>query len=168
VFTAPSRIPRSVAIAVDDAAPAAPSLSFGGLVGTGLPPGLYTGTPPYSAEQLRSAPPPQIANPRETPTPDPPKRIRVGGNVMEAKMIHRVIPEYPKFARDMRISGVVRLVGIIGRDGKVRELKVVQGHPLLVNAAVSAVGQWLYSPTLLNGEPVEVIAPIDVNFTLSR
>jgi protein TonB len=62
----------------------------------------------------------------------------------------------------------VRLAGIIGRDGTVRELKVVEGHPLLVAAAVAAVRQWLYVPTLLNGEPVEVIAPIEVNFTLSR
>jgi protein TonB len=106
--------------------------------------------------------------PLGAPGPAEPKVIRVGGNVMEAKLIHRVIPEYPKLARDMRISGIVRLAGIIGRDGKVRELKVMQGHPLLVNAAVAAVGQWLYSPTLLNGEPVEVIAPIYVNFTLSR
>jgi periplasmic protein TonB len=87
---------------------------------------------------------------------------------MEAKLIRRVIPEYPKLARDMRISGVVRLTGIISRDGTVRELKVVEGHPLLVAAAVAAVRQWVYSPTLLNGTPVEVIAPVQVTFTLSR
>lgn len=168
VFTAPARIPRTIATVVDDGPPAPPSIPFAGLAGTGLPPGLYTGTPLYNADTLRAAPPPPVLRPHEASAPAEPKMIRVGGNVMEAKIIRRVMPEYPKLARDMRISGVVRLAGIIGRDGTVRELRVVEGHPMLVGAALSAVRQWLYSPTLLNGEPVEVIAPIQVTFSLSR
>jgi protein TonB len=113
-------------------------------------------------------PPPIPAPVTEASAPKEPKVVRLGGRVLEAKLIRRVIPEYPKLARDMRISGVVRLAGIIGRDGTVRELKVLEGHPLLVAAAVGAVRQWLYSPTLLNGEPVEVQAPIEVTFSLSR
>jgi protein TonB len=85
---------------------------------------------------------------------------------MEAMIIRRIIPEYPRLARDMRIAGTVKLLGIISRDGTVRELKVIEGHPLLVKSAVGAVMQWLYRPTLLNGEPVDVIAPIEVHFTL--
>jgi protein TonB len=168
VFLEPTRIPRAIANIIDEAPLAPPSLPFAGLDGTGLPPGLYTGTPLFSAEQLRSVPPPAPVRTVDPPAPKDPKMVRLGGNVMEAKLIRRVIPEYPKLARDMRISGVVRLAGIIGRDGTVRDLKVVEGHPLLVAAAVAAVRQWLYSPTLLNGEPVEVLAPIEVKFTLSQ
>ena len=92
--------------------------------------------------------------------------VKLGGNVLEAKLVRRILPEYPRLARDMRISGTVKLVGIVSRDGTVRELKVLEGHPLLVKSAVAAVMQWLYTPTLLNGGPVDVIAPIDVHFTL--
>ena len=92
--------------------------------------------------------------------------IRLGGNVMEAKLVRRILPDYPRLARDMRMAGTVKLVGIVSRDGTVRELKVLEGHPLLVRSAVAAVMQWLYTPTLLNGEPVDVIAPIEVHFTL--
>jgi periplasmic protein TonB len=114
---------------------------------------------------------PAIANhaeppPRTPAVPEAPRRI--GGDVLEAKLINRVIPEYPPLARQMRVSGVVQLVGIIGRDGNVKSLAVISGHPLLVKAALSAVRQWQYRPTLLNREPVEVIAPIIVNFTLSK
>lgn len=84
-----------------------------------------------------------------------------------AKLIRQVKPVYPPLARQARISGTVRLVAIIGRDGAIRNLQVTAGHPLLVPAAVEAVKQWLYLPTLLNQEPVEVITQIDVNFTLS-
>ena len=79
-----------------------------------------------------------------------------------------MIPEYPVLARQARVSGVVELVGIIGVDGIIRQLKVISGHPLLVKAAVDAVTQWRYQPTLLSNEPVEVIAPIRVTFTLSQ
>ena len=57
---------------------------------------------------------------------------------------------------------------MIAKDGTIQELQVVNGHPLLVPAALEAVKQWVYQPTLLNGEPVEVITQIDVNFTLSQ
>jgi protein TonB len=67
----------------------------------------------------------------------------------------------------MRISGAVELTGVIGVDGHIRELQIVHGHPLLARAALDAVRQWVYEPTLLDGEPVEVIAPITVNFRLN-
>ena len=85
-----------------------------------------------------------------------------------AKLIRRVIPEYPALARAARISGVVHLLGTIGKDGTIRNLRLVDGHPMLARAAVEAVEQWVYEPTLLNGEPVEVIAPIEVSFTLGQ
>ncbi|MBZ5609349.1 MAG: energy transducer TonB [Acidobacteriia bacterium] len=85
-----------------------------------------------------------------------------------AKLVKRVIPEYPPLARSARVSGTVHLVGIIAKDGAIRNLELVSGHPLLTRAALEAVAQWIFKPTLLNGEPVEVIAPIDVNFSLGQ
>jgi protein TonB len=71
-------------------------------------------------------------------------------------------------AKQARIQGVVRFTAIIGRDGTIQNLTLVSGHPLLVSAAQEAVKQWRYKPTLLNGEPVEVVTQIDVNFTLNQ
>lgn len=167
VFVAPLHIPASIPRIVDEV-PAGPPMPFieGGIVGTGMPPGLYTGTPLFRSEQLpKVAPPPPETEPKAA-APKPTRMITMGGNVLEAKIVRRVIPEYPRLAREMRLSGTVRLLGIISRDGTVRELKVIEGHPLLVKAAVTAVMQWLYTPTMLNGEPVDVTAPIEVNFTL--
>lgn len=107
----------------------------------------------------------RIEQPVRTP-PQPEKPRAIGGDVLEAKILNRVIPEYPPLARQARISGIVHLVGVIGRDGVVKSLQVVGGHPMLVKSALAAVEQWRYRPTLLNGEPVEVVAPITVNFTL--
>jgi TonB family protein len=96
-----------------------------------------------------------------------PQRIRVGGNVQEVNLISKVSPVYPPLAKQARIQGVVHLTAIIGRDGAVQNLEVISGHPLLVPPAIDAVKQWIYKPTLLNGNPVEVITQIDVNFTLA-
>ncbi len=85
-----------------------------------------------------------------------------------AKLVRKVIPEYPPIARAARISGIVHLVGTIGKDGTIRDLQLISGHPMLARAALEAVEQWIYKPTLLNGNPVEVIAPIEVSFTLGR
>jgi protein TonB len=101
--------------------------------------------------------------------PNPPAGpIRVSEGVQLAKLVNRVIPLYPPLAKSAHISGVVHLIGIISKDGTIRNLQVISGHPLLTKAAVDAVSQWVYKPTLLNNEAVEVIAPIDVNFTLSQ
>jgi protein TonB len=79
-----------------------------------------------------------------------------------------VTPVYPPLAKQARIQGTVRFTAIIGKDGTIQNLQLVTGHPLLVAAAQDAVRQWVYKPTLLNGEPVEVVTQIDVNFTLSQ
>ena len=93
-------------------------------------------------------------------------RIRVGGNVQQSRLKYRPAPRYPAEARDQGITGTVRLEVVIGTDGSVDELKVIAGHPILAEAAVEAVRQWRYVPTLLNGRPVEVASTIDVVFTL--
>ena len=81
--------------------------------------------------------------------------------------MNKVQPLYPALAKQARIQGTVRLQAVIAKDGSVVELQVISGHPLLVQAALDAVRQWRYRPTLLNGEPVEVVTTIDVVFTLS-
>jgi protein TonB len=83
-------------------------------------------------------------------------------------LIFQPRPVYPPLAKQARIQGTVRFTAIIGRDGTIQNLTVVSGHPLLLAAAQSAVVQWKYKPTLLNGEPVEVVTQIDVNFTLNQ
>ena len=85
-----------------------------------------------------------------------------------AKLVRKIIPEYPSIAKTARISGVVHLIGTIAKDGTIRDLQLVSGHPMLARAAIEAVQQWVYRPTLLNGQPVEVIAPIEVTFTLAQ
>jgi protein TonB len=109
-----------------------------------------------------SAPPPP------PPKPATPKRIRVGGPGEGAKLIFKPTPDYPPLAKMARIQGTVRLEAIISKDGTIQELKLVSGHPLLVKAAEEAVQRWRYQPTLLNGEPVEVVTEIEVNFTLNE
>ena len=106
------------------------------------------------------APKPDVAvKPPETP-------VRVGGDVQSAKLIKQIVPVYPRTAIQTRIAGTVRLLGIIAKDGTIQRLQVLSGHPLLRQAALAAVSQWIYRPTILNGQPVEVEAPIDVIFIL--
>jgi len=98
----------------------------------------------------------------------PPPRQVIGGNVMAAKLVRQEKPVYPPLAKQARISGTVKLAAMISKDGTIQDLKVISGHPLLIPAALEAVKNWVYQPTLLNGEPVEVSTQIDVNFTLSQ
>jgi periplasmic protein TonB len=165
VFTAPAAIPRHIAVIVEQ--PLVPISGNEPAVSPG--PAMDNNAINLLPQLIEHAVPPPPA------PPDPPKRaeqaptspLHVSGGVQAAKLIRRVIPIYPQLAKQARISGAVHLVGVIGKDGAIQNLQVVSGHPLLVNAAVEAVRQWLYRPTLLSGEPVEVIAPIEVNFNLN-
>jgi protein TonB len=164
-FVVPNRIPVGVPRIEDGPemmlaeAPAVGGAGFGS-VANGVPGGTSF------TRLLTEAPPPPPPAPVSKPKEHAP--VRLGGVVMEAKLIKRVMPVYPPLARQMRISGTVSLEGVISRDGKVINLQVVSGHPLLTQAAVDAVRQWIYRPTLLNGQSVEVIAPIQVHFTLAQ
>jgi len=86
--------------------------------------------------------------------------------VHEARLIKRIAPNYPNLARQEHISGVVRLLATVGKDGRVKKTSVLSGPPLLRQAATEAVQHWLYSPALLDGEPVEVETQVDVSFTM--
>lgn len=161
VFVAPQLIPATIANIVD--APAAmepPSTGFGVPGGIGTAGGLSA----LNNLLTKTAPPPREGVKPPIVQTNP---VRVSRGVQEAKLIRKVVPEYPPLARQARISGVVHLIGIIAKNGTIRNLQVLSGHPLLVGAALNAVRQWVYQPTLLSGEPVEVICPIDVNFTLN-
>jgi len=95
-----------------------------------------------------------------TPPPGPLSRITVGSNVQQAMLLSKPDPEYPALARQARISGTVRFTVIIGKEGDVSQVTLVAGHPLLVQAASNAVKQYRYKPTLLNGQPVEVVTQL--------
>jgi periplasmic protein TonB len=172
-FTAPATIPRTIDLTIHEAAPAASSDSA--VSGYYIEGGVGAGTGGLSSVLMDAIRPPAPAPPpAEPPAQARPaaaivtKPIPVSSGVQAAKLIRQVNPVYPQLAISARISGTVRLVAIIGRDGAIKNLQVTSGHPLLTPAAVAAVKQWLYSPTMLNNEPVEVITQVDVNFTLSR
>jgi len=98
----------------------------------------------------------------------PPQRIRVGGNVQQANLIQKVQPVYPLQAKQDHVQGKVQFTVLIGKDGHIQTLTLISGEPVLADAAKDAVSQWVYKPTLLNGQPVEVLTQVDVNFTLAQ
>ena len=93
--------------------------------------------------------------------------IGVNTKTAEPKKLKNVNPSYPDIAKQARVQGVVILECTISPQGKVTDVKVLRGIPLLDAAAIEAVKQWVYSPTLLNGVPVPVIMTVTVNFRLS-
>ncbi len=97
-----------------------------------------------------------------------PKAIRVEVSVAAAILVSQTKPEYPPLAKAARVQGTVKFDVLIGKDGTVQNLHLVSGPPLLVQAAMQAVQQWIYKPTLLNGQPIDVNTTIDVNFTLAQ
>jgi len=99
--------------------------------------------------------------------PAPVQAVRVGGQIKEPKKLKHVAPAYPDIAKQARVQGVVILECTISPQGKVTDVKVLRGIPLLDAAAIEAVKQWVYTPTLLNGVPVPVIMTVTVNFRLS-
>jgi protein TonB len=99
--------------------------------------------------------------------PPPMQAVRVGGQIKEPKKLKNVPPAYPDIARQARVQGVVILECTISPQGRVTEVKVLRGIPLLDQAAIDAVKQWVYTPTLLNGVPVPVIMTVTVNFRLN-
>ena len=103
----------------------------------------------------------------DVPKPKPPVPripVRVGGDVQESKLLLKVTPVYPPLAIQAHAAGRVILEAEIDEEGSVANVKIVSGHPLLVDAAAQAVKQWKYSPTLLNGEPQTVLATVTVVF----
>ncbi len=161
VLIAPSRIPHHVAPAVD--VPSA--LDYVVVPGTGnSPEGVWDAV--EGSTNVPGPPPPAFA-PRAHATPPAP--VRVSRGVQEAKLINKVVPQYPRLALpnpavwDSSVSS-----RLSERTAASEKFQVISGPNFLVSAAVEAVKQWIYRPTLLNGESVEVIAPVDINILLNR
>jgi protein TonB len=158
----PARIPQTVTM-IDDG-PIVQSIA-GSAAFSGSSDGVFGLVP------TEVAPPPKPAAqqpPAQRTEVAPLLPVRIGGIVQAAKLLRQVKPIYPPLAKQARISGDVRLEAVISRDGTVASLQLISGHPLLAPAAVEAVRQWLYRPTTLNGEPVEVLTQIEVHFKLGE
>lgn len=131
-----------------------------GSIPFGVPEGIEGGTP------MTSFSPAFIGN--AVPLPTEPVPVVPGGKVRFPKLLQRVEPSYPDLAKQAGIQGTVLLEATLGADGRVKQIAVINGHPLLVEAAKQAVSQWVYEPTYLNGRPVPVLLRVTVEFVLRR
>jgi periplasmic protein TonB len=156
-LTAPSFVPKKIAVTADDAA-LAPDQAIAGVMG-GVPAG-FGGGPVDGllnvAVSVPAAPPQPVAE-------GPKKPIRVG-TLSAPRMIYAPQPDYPILARQAHISGTVVIEAVIDEHGNVVEARIVSGHPLLVAAALKAVSLRRYEPTILDGEPTPVSLRVEVNF----
>jgi len=139
-------------------------VSFGPGVTSGLKPSLtgIEGSHPDIVKSLPPVPPPAPPPPPKTPP------VRKGGDVLESRLIKKVMPEYPRLAQAARVERMVVLEVIVDEEGNVTDVKVLKGHPLLNESAERAVRQWKYSPTLLNGEPIPIISTVTVVYRLNK
>ncbi len=154
-FRMPSAIPDQVAILHEIGMPLSP------IGGQAAPRGLDGGLgAPGVAGVLGIIP-------TESDSPPLPPPVRVGGRIQNARLLHKELPVYPPEAIEQLVTGLVKLEAIIGVDGAVRNLQLVEGHPMLASAAMDAVAQWKYRPTRLNGRVVEVVTLVDVRFNLT-
>ena len=158
----PTRIPEKVPMIGEEEAP--PPLPLGGVVGGvpgGIPGGQLGGVIGGIVSQASSLAP-RLA------MLAPPKRIRISQGVTKGSLIQKIEPKYPPLAQGARIAGQVLLRAIIGKDGDIKELELLSGHPMLAPAAIAAVQQWRYRPFLLNGEPIEVETTVTVTFQIAQ
>jgi protein TonB len=140
----------------------APEIDYGeeGMPGVegGVPAGIVGGI--VGGVDVPPPPPP--------PPPAPQGPIRIGGEIKEPALVHRVEPIYPPYAVSANIEGVVILEATVDREGRIEELRVLRSHPVLEKAAMEAVRQWRYSPVLLNGKPERFILTVVVTFKLQE
>jgi protein TonB len=120
-------------------------------------PGIVDGI--ESGDHLLPPPPP-------APPPPRPAAIRISRGVSPPTKIYDAAPAYPPIAQAARVQGVVIIEATIGVDGAVVDARVLRSVPLLDEAALTAVRQWRYTPTLLDGQPIAVIMTVTVQFRL--
>ena len=167
-FTAPIEVPKDVPKdegVADTSAASAPAAGAaagepGGIEG-GVPGGVAGGVPGGIVGGVLGG------VPKPEPPPPPDKPVRVGGQIKAPRKVRDQAPAYPEVAKQARVEGVVVLEAVISPEGRVTEVKVLRGSPLLDDAAVSAVKGWVYTPTLLNGVPVPVVMTVTASFKLS-
>ena len=155
----PTKIPQKVQMIKEDEAPP-PAMASTGVVG-GVPGGVPGGSMGGVIGSVLSS------TPTVAPKIAAPTRVRVSSGVVSGLLVKKVNPNYPPLARQARIQGVVLLQAQISKDGRIENLQLISGHPMLAPSAIEAVKQWVYRPYLLNGEPCEVDTQIQVNFTLA-
>jgi protein TonB len=168
-LVSPVVVPKDIAHIID-APIEAPAGVVGGVVGGmpgGIPGGVLGGILAANARTEMAAPPPPPPPP-PPPAPaastTPAKPIFVGGNIKEPRIVKLVPPTYPPLAVKARVSGLVVLEATLTAEGTVEEIRVISGHPLLINAAIECVKQWVYEPTYLNGIAIPIILTAKVSF----
>jgi|SwirhisoilCB2_FD_contig_81_4392054_length_1293_multi_3_in_0_out_0_1 protein TonB len=152
----PTKIPDKIKKIVEEEAPPPVTSTMGVVGGVGTPGGSAGGVLGGILASANSAAPKIEV-----------KRLRVSQGVQASKLISQPKPNYPPIAKQARVQGQVVLQAVISKNGTIENLKVVSGHPMLTQAALDAVRNWRYQPTVLNGEPVEVETTINVNFSLT-
>ena len=159
--TQPASVPLTApeGITEEKGPPADLLMSPGGDAGPGVPTGWPGGDPEAGAV----APPPVPPAPK-TAEPRPP--VRIGGGLIAPAKTRHVAPVYPPVALAVHREGIVILEAVIAENGTVRDVRVLRSIPLLDQAAIDAVRQWQFTPTLLNGEPVPIVMTVTVNFQL--
>jgi protein TonB len=159
--TAPAVNPDAIPLKAPDSIAPEPPRDLPEAVATG--PNVIIGAPGEAVGDVIGPAP----SPRRAASPAPPAPIRPGGNIRPPQKVHHVAPTYPAIAQAARVSGVVILDALIAEDGSVRDVKVLRSVPLLDAAAIEAVRQWRFTPTLLNGVPVQMIMTVTVTFNLN-
>jgi len=157
---APSKIPKTVKMIKEEEAPPPATGVAGGVVG-GVPGGQsggVIGSLISAANHSSTAPKPE----------EIPKRLVVSQGVSLGMLQSQVEPVYPMIARRARVQGRVTLRAVISAQGTIESLQVIDGHPMLVSAALDAVKQWRYKPYMLSGQRVEVETTVFVNFRIDR
>jgi protein TonB len=157
IFRRPPQLPIGTSAPVDEGAPQI--ANSGPYI-----PGATGSGDPHSLNLFGSGSRPIL--PAAVPPPTGAHPVRLS-HMREGDLIRRVQPAYPDLARQARIQGQVVLQAMISKQGTIENLSVMEGHPMLVRAAIDAVSQWRYRPYILNGEPVEVATQITVNFSLA-
>jgi len=168
-FTPPKEIPKNIPDPSQvKAKPVVAAVATQGVPG-GVPGGQPGGVPGGVPGGTGSEPPPPPPPPAPKPTPEAtpiPKMIKVSGGVVSGNAIKRVQPPYPPIAKAAHAAGQVQVQVVISEDGHVISADVLNGHPLLREAALAAARQWVFKPTELSGVPVKVQGVLTFNFTL--
>jgi TonB family protein len=137
----------------------------GGFVG-----GLLSGVNGGAESGIAGAPPPPLlaTAPASDAAPAAAPAIRIGGQLEPAVIVKQTFPSYPQAALHAGVEGVVVLEATIEEDGKLHNIHVMSGNPLLIAAAIECIKNWKYRPALLNGEVVSSPASIEVRFIIQR
>jgi periplasmic protein TonB len=149
-FVAPIEVP-------DQIKPEAASLDLG--IEGGVPGGVEGGVPGGVVGGVVGGLP-------AAPPPPPARVVRIGGNVVAPKLVHRVEPVYPALAVQARAQAIMILEAHVGTNGRVKEVTILRGQPLFDDAALEAVRQWRYQPLLLNGVPTEFVLTVTLVFKI--